>query len=471
MRVDVAGGAPLLICIALQGRGGSWSSEGQILYATLGSGLFQVPASGGTPSVLTTPDASRGELVHRWPQVIPGGKFLCWVRTEKPENTGVYAGSLAKPADRVRLLAADSGVMYAAGNDDKDYLLWVRGVTLLAQEFNVGSLKLVGEPHPVADPVASIGATGQISVAASATGLLIYSSSNTASQFTWLDRAGKSVGVVGEPGEYGPFRLSPDGRRAAVARRSDLWLLEMDRGVSSRFASNNTGTMFTVWSPDSRTIVYNKRNLFSRESSGAGSERLVAELPSAQAPSDWSRDGRVLLYLEVTPNTPRSLWTLPVSPDGTVAPGTQPKAYVHTSFNSFWGRFSPETSPRWVAYQSDESGRDEIYIQAFPEPRGATRISSGGGQYPQWGPDGRELFFLSPDNKLMMVSLKLGTDSVEPSASQELFTLPTNDVGFSPFEVAPDGQRFLVRAIPQQVAQPLTVIVNWPALLKKAVAP
>jgi serine/threonine protein kinase len=471
LRVDVAGGSPLLICAALQGRGGSWSNDGLILFATLGSGLFQVRASGGTPSTLTTPDASRGEQVHRWPQFIPGGRFLCWVRNEKPENTGVYAASLTKPAERVHLLTADSGVLYVAGNDGGDYLLWVRGVTLLAQRFNVGSLKLEGEPHPVADPVASIGANGQLSVTGSATGLLLYSASNTSSQFTWLDRAGKSIGVVGEPGEYGPFRLSPDGRRAAVTRRSDLWLLDIDRGVSSRFASNNTGTTFTVWSPDSRRIVYYTRNLFSRESSGAGSERQVAELPSAQAPSDWSRDGRVLLYLEVTPSTPRSLWTLPVSPDGTVAPGAHPKPYVRTPFNSFWGRFSPEANPRWVAYHSDESGRDEIYIQSFPEPRGAIRISTGGGQFPQWGPDGHELFFVSPDNKLMMVKLKLGADSVEPSAPAELFPLPANNVGFSPYEVAPDGRRFLVRAIPQQSAQPLTVIVNWPALLKKAVAP
>jgi Tol biopolymer transport system component/predicted Ser/Thr protein kinase len=471
LRVDVAGGAPLLICAAIQGRGGAWSNEGQILFATLGSGLFQVPASGGAPSVLTTPNASRGELVHRWPQVIPGGRFLCWVRSDKPENTGLYAGSLAKPAGLVRLLTADSGVLYVAGNDDKDYLLWVRGVTLLAQEFNVGSLKLVGDPHPLADPVASIGANGQMNVAASATGFLLYSSSNTSSQFTWFDRAGKPLGVVGEPGEYGPFRLSPDGRRAAVARRSDLWLLEMDRGVSTRFASNSVGTMFTVWSPDSRTIVYNKGGMFSRDSTGAGTEQQVAETPNIQAPTDWSRDGRVLMYLEVAPGVPRSLWTLAVSPDGTLAAGAKPKPYLRTGFNAIWGRFSPETNPRWVAYQWDESGRDEIYIQSFPEPRSPTRISTEGGQYPQWGPEGRELYFLSPDNKLMMVSLKLGADSVEPSAPQELFPLPTNAVSFSPYEVAPDGQRFLVRATPQQFAQPLTVIVNWPALLKKAVAP
>ncbi|MGO9256832.1 MAG: hypothetical protein ACLQU1_11090 [Bryobacteraceae bacterium] len=156
-----------------------------------------------------------------------------------------------------------------------------------------------------------------------------------------------------------------------------------------------------------------------------------------------------------------------MTPEGKLAPDAQPKPYLQTPFNEGWGRFSPEAPPRWIAYQSDETGRYEIYIQAFPEPRGATRISTGGGQYPQWGAGGRELFYVSPDYRLMAVSLRLGANSVEPSAPRELFPLPADDIGYSPYEAAPDGQRFLVRATPQHGAQPLTVIVNWPALLKK----
>ena len=171
------------------------------------------------------------------------------------------------------------------------------------------------------------------------------------------------------------------------------------------------------------------RNLFRKESSGAGNEQRLTQSPNTQFATDWSRDGRWVLYQEITPGTQRDLWVLPVTPDGKPAPDATPRPYLRTPFNESWGRFSPEAPPRWVAYQSDETGRYEVYIQAFPEPRGKTQISTGGGQYPQWGAGGRELFYVSPDNKLMVVSLKLGADSVEPSTPRELFPLPAVDIG------------------------------------------
>jgi Tol biopolymer transport system component len=183
---------------------------------------------------------------------------------------------------------------------------------------------------------------------------------------------------------------------------------------------------------------------------------------------DWSGDGRLVLYYEATPGTQRDLWVLPVTSEGKPLSEAPPRPYLQTPFNETSGRFSPEASPRWVAYQSDETGRYEVHIRAFPEPRGKFQISTGGGQYPQWGAAGRELFYVSPDQKLMVVSLRLGGDSVEASAPRELFALPTIDTGWSPYDTAPDGQRFLVRATSgQAAAQPLTVIVNWRALLKK----
>ena len=156
-----------------------------------------------------------------------------------------------------------------------------------------------------------------------------------------------------------------------------------------------------------------------------------------------------------------------MTPEGRLAPGGAPKLYLRTKDSEWRGRFSPESPPRWVAYQSDETGQNEIYVQSFPEPRGRVRISSGGGQYPEWGADSRELFYVSPENKLMAVTLKLGANSLEPSVPRELFAMPAMEIGFSPFEVAPDGQRFLVRATARQAGAPLTVIVNWPTLLRK----
>jgi Tol biopolymer transport system component/predicted Ser/Thr protein kinase len=475
LRVDLAGGSPLTVCDVADGRGGAWSTDGQILFGSLASGLFQVAASGGTPSPLTTLDTARGEAYHRWPQVLPGGRFLYWIRSDRPENTGAYAGSFAKPAERARLLDADTNALYTHANDGKGYLLWLRGGTLFAQEFDAGTLRLAGEPHPVAYPVAGIG-PGQMNAAAADSGLLLYSDSNAATQFTWLDRGGKSLGAAGEPGEYNTFRLSPDGRRVAVSQdrpgAAVLWVLEVERGVFSRLTSNSGVSLYPVWSPDGRTILFSSgssRNLFLRESSGVGSQQRITQSPNTQYATDWSRDGRFVLYFELDPHTQRDLWILPVAPDGRPPPGAQPRPYLRTTSSEGWGRFSPEISPRWVAYQSDESGQNEIYVQAFPEPHGAIRISTGGGQYPQWSPEGRELFYVSPDNKLMAVSLKLGAGSVQPSVPRELFPLPSVDVGWSPYDTAPDGQRFLVRATPKQAAEPLTVIVNWPALLRKAV--
>jgi Tol biopolymer transport system component/predicted Ser/Thr protein kinase len=474
-RVDPAGGAPIAICnVPLLARGGAWSSDGQIIFGTTASGLLRVPASGGTPAPLTMIDASRGERTQRFPQVLPNGHLIFLLQSEKPENTGVYAASLSKPGERVKLLATDTNAVYAPGANGKGYLLWLRGGALVAQEFNPGTLKFAGEPHAVADTVAANGSLGQMNAATSAGGVLLYGAYNNSSQFTWLDRAGKPMGVVGEPGEYTFFRLSPDGLSIVASRSNpggsnDLWRLEVKRGVAGRLTFNSGFNIYPIWSPDGRAIVFEDatRNLFRKESSGAGSEERLTQSPNIQLPNDWSRDGRFVLYHENSPDTGLDLWVLPVTPEGKPAPGAQPRPYLRTPFNERLGRFSPEAPPHWVAYESDETGRDEVYIAAFPEPRGKFRISTDGGQYPQWGAGGRELFYVSLDNKLMAVSLKLGGDSVEPSAPHELFPLPAVDTGWSPYDATADGQRFLVRATPSQAGQPLTVIVNWPALLKK----
>jgi Tol biopolymer transport system component len=484
-RVELAGGEPFTICAVAAGnsRGASWSSDGRITFAALpSSGLFQVPASGGTPSRLTLPDASRGEGFQLWPQVLPGGRFLYWVRGDKPENTGIYVSSFAKPGERVRLLTADTNALYAPGGDGKDYLLWLRGGTLYGQEFDTSRLKLAGEPHPIAGPVSQQGFAGPwMSVAVSASGQLLYSAANTSGQFTWLDRSGKRLRVVGEPGEYAVFRLSPDGNRIVTERSrrggKDLWLLDVERGTSSRFTDDTGDSYFyPVWSPSGRTIVTfsgltgHYRVLF-KEADRPEGDQLTIEAPAFWYLQDWSRDGRFILYTEVAPATGADIWVLPVTPQGGPAEGAKPVPYLRTPSSEGQGRFSPETNPRWVAYMSAQSGRREVYIDTFPERRRRTPISTGGGQYPAWGAAGHEIYYVSPDFKLMLVSLKLGVDSAEISPPRELFPLPTVDNGFSPYEATPNGQRFLVRATPQQqAAEPLTVIVNWPALMKKGAA-
>jgi Tol biopolymer transport system component/tRNA A-37 threonylcarbamoyl transferase component Bud32 len=473
-RIDLARGPPMTICDCPITRGAAWSDDRQIVFGSVGGGLFRVPTSGGTPSPLTRLDASRGEASHRFPQLLRGGRFLYWVWADKPENRGVYAAPLAKPAERVLLLRTETAALVAPGGDGKDYLMWLQGGTVVAQEFDTDALKLRGEARAIAGPIASTGTVGVTAVSVSDSGQLLYNASGSASQLTWLDRVGRPLATVGEENLYSyPFRLAPDGYRAAATRDrpggEDLWLLE--RGSASRFTSPSRINTYPVWSPDGRTIVFTTAALriIRKDSGGTGEEQRITEGPIQQYANDWSRDGRLLIYFEVSPATQRDLWILPFTPEGKVPENAKPSLYLGTEFNEFNARFSPEPSPRWVAYQSDETGRFEVYIRGFPEPGAKVRISTGGGQYPEWGAGGRELFYVAPDNRLMSVDLTITADRVRPLAERALFTLPIIDNGWSPYDTI-DGKRFLVRAVPQQASPPLTVIVNWPALLKKGSA-
>ncbi|HTR37756.1 MAG TPA: protein kinase [Bryobacteraceae bacterium] len=458
-RVDLAGGPPTAICDLGLGRGGAWTSDGRIIFAALGTWLMQVPASGGTVSRLT--QFASGDAAHYWPQVLPGGNVLYLVQTNQADRGGVYAASLADPNRRVRLVNVDSNALYASG-----YLLWMRGSTLVAQPFDPIHLKLSGEPQPVADPAGRSAITGRMNVSASSNGLLLYSTSGS-NQLTWLDREGKPLGTLGEPNDYVMFRISPEGRRVAAAignpTRSDLWLLDVARNVATRFTFSHNGHWDPVWSPDGRVLLFRTADgMFRKDSSGAGDEQRVLKSTGLQLPTSWSRDGHFVLYEEGISTPPLNIWILPVTPEGEAA--GEPKRYLDNPFVNTDGQFLPEPDPRWVAYESNESGQPEVYVQAFPAPHGKFQISAGGGRFPRWGPGGREVFYVSLDDKLMAVDLKLRADSVEPSAPHELFPLPTPTINFIPYDVTADGQRFLVQAPPEQPA-PLTVIVNWPALV------
>jgi Tol biopolymer transport system component/tRNA A-37 threonylcarbamoyl transferase component Bud32 len=462
-RIDLTGLTATTICDTPgPGRGGTWTSDGRILFAALATAILQVPALGGMPSPLTKLDAANGDAAHYWPQVLPGGNFLYLAQSAKPDGSGIYAASLANPNQRVALETTDTNAIYASG-----YLLWMRGTTLMAQPFDSRKLKLKGEAAPLADPVGKSAITGRMNVAASSNGLLLYSASGS-NQLTWLDPTGKPSGTLGEPNDYVIFRISLDGRRVAAAignpTRADLWLMDVERNVASRFTFTGAGHSDPVWSPDGRTILFRWRNaIFRKDASGAGEEQRVAQSAALQSPTDWSRDGRLILFSQFSPGTETDLWVLPVTSDGN-ANGT-PQAYLRTQFSEQEGQFSPETNPRWVAYASNESGQREVYVQAFPQARGKFQISSGGGRFPKWGPGARELFYVSPNDKLMAVDLKPGKDSPDPSAPRELFPLPTPTINFIPYDVTADGERFLVQAPPQQ-ASPLSVIVDWPALLR-----
>jgi Tol biopolymer transport system component/tRNA A-37 threonylcarbamoyl transferase component Bud32 len=372
--------------------------------------------------------------------------------------------------------------MARRGNEGKEYLLWQREGALVAQEFDLDTLKLKGKPSTIANQVATDEASGTMMTSVSDNGLLLYGSANTMGQLTWFDRNGKRLGAVGEPGQYQTFRLSPDGRIVAADRGrfggSDLWLMDTERGVPRRFTSSNNANYWPVWSPDSRTIVFTStesnlsRNaaggtLFRKQASGTGDVERLTESKLLQISTDWSRDGKYLLYSDIAPNG--AMWVLPVTLGG--KPTGMPRLYLRSRFSQFDGRFEPQPNPRWVAYQSDESGRNEIYVDSFPEPGKKARISANGGVAPEWSPDGRELFYFSPDLKLMGARLKTESDAIQASTPLELFAPPIfNTTGYIPYLVAPNG-RFLIRAVPEgQASQPLTLLSNWSSLLKRSAA-
>jgi Tol biopolymer transport system component/predicted Ser/Thr protein kinase len=442
--------------------GGSWSSDGRILFSVRDGGIFQAPASGGPPAQVTTLDHAHGENNHGLPQALPGGRFLYSVQSSDPQNAGAYAASLERPAERVRLLP--SYALYAPGADGVDYLLWFRGQTLVAQQFNAVKLRLIGEPHPVAEPVI---------IASSGGRTLLYGPLSPGRRFKWVDRRGKEAGLLGEPGPWLFARFSPDGGRVATIRAGDpseVWLLETRRGVATPLTSGPGIHIDPVWSPDGKTILFSAGSPFNLSripSDGAGAEERMVAAPTHQVVNDWSPDGRFVMYNEETPDTARDLWVLPVTPAGRPSPGAKPWPFVRDRFDQTVARFSPDT--RWVAYQSDESGQTEVYVRSFPEPREKLHISTGGGTYPAWGPGGRELFYISRDRKLMVVTLKLAGTALESSLPRELFALPPPVSAGSVYEAAPDGQRFLVSDVAPS-SEPLTVIVNWQALLKKGSA-
>jgi Tol biopolymer transport system component len=469
-RVDLATGSTLVICRVNALRGALWLPSGEIIFGTNASGLQTVAATGGTPRRLTEPDVALKEGFHGFPQLIADDRILYFARSELPERTGIYSAPLSNPSQRTFLLETEANAVYGGAADGSRYLLWTRGGTLLAQAFDAPGLKLAGEARGLGGSIGSAGITGSINATASLTGTLAFSSSSVTSQFTWFDRSGQRSGTVGEPGDYNTFDLSHDGKRivASLDRPggSDLWLIDTTRGgLVTRLTTRPATSVYPVWAPDGSAVVFGSEalnNVFWKSLNGGEERRLNTSLRT-ELPLDWSADGgSVLIYQFGSSETGRDLAVVPMT-----GGGGAPVQYLKTPFNEWWARFVPVTPGKWVAYQSDESGQWEIYVDSYPKPANRRRISSGGGQFPNWGPGGRELFFLAPDYTLMSVEITFRSDGVDSSTPKPLFRLPAVDTGRNPYEVGPDGQRFLVRATPPGASSPLTAIVNWPQLLKQ----
>jgi eukaryotic-like serine/threonine-protein kinase len=466
-----ASGEPLqIICdVSWLPRGGTWSQDGTILFApSTNEGLYRVSSAGGVPAPVTELDTTRGEATHRFPQFLPDGRhFIYWLRCGQPEITGIYLGSLDSK-EKKQLVVSDRLAIFSSPG----YLLSGKEGTLVAQPFDIKKMQLSGEPFPVAEHVlADPYAIGTTIFSASETGVLAFRSGSLSSRLVWLDR--NKIATIGKEEQYLNVNTPPDFRRFAVKfpNPGDVWLMELTDGTRSRFTFDQADDAGPIWSPDGSRILFSSSqlgpfNLYQKASNGAGAEELLLKTNYFDFPTDWSPDGKWIMYEELSSKTKTDLWLLPMTGE------RKPVLFLQTQANESQAKFSPDG--RWVAYVSDESGNPEVYVRSLPTSGGGKwQISTDGGYQPKWKQDGNELFFISGNRKLMSLNVKTGT-TFEVSGSKELFEMqiPTlitrSAVSFSnDYAVSPDGQKFLViTPVEDTSSLPITVVFNWTALLK-----
>ena len=475
-RISITGGPTQTLCDAVASRGGTWNSDGVILIVPPSSvSLYRVSAAGGVTTPVT--QAGTGEI-HIYPRFLPGGRrFLYAVSSSKPGASGVYVGSLDGTAVE-HILPERSRAVYVPPRTSghTGYLVFSRDTTVMAQPFDPDRLLLTGDVSPIAERASGAPAT-EFSV--SENGALAYVSGEGSRELVWMDRSGRPLDSAGPTGGYVKirlssddqnFRLSPDDKRVAFDRGNrDIWVLDMIRGVPTRLTSAPGANNIPSWSPDGLRIFFpSNRNgtfdLYVKSATGAGQEEVLVRMGTPTGwGTDWSRDARYILYQIPGGQTGQDLWVAPQFGDRKLYP------YLQTQFNEQEGRFapSPDGVPHWVAYVSDETGGDEIYVQPFPRSGEKKRISIGGGSEPIWRSDGTELFYLGADRNLMAVPIRAGT-TVEAGVPKALFPVrvSANQSSLRNYAVAGDGQHFLVGGLVGDAA-PMTVVLNWQAGLKK----
>jgi serine/threonine protein kinase/Tol biopolymer transport system component len=482
-KVDISGGPPQALCDAGLVIGGTWTSDHRILFSPAAQ-LVQIPDSGGTPSPIGIRQPGA------FPRILPDGRHLMFsVGPPGSPGSGLYIGSIdAKPGDDPpKKIFPDTSVSSFVPSVDPafGYLLFIRagatntsGGTLMVATLDSRKWEVVGEPVPIA--------TGVSSFSASATGVLVYGTAastvtgptrgNIYGRLNWLDRQGKIVGTFGDPGLYRTLAISPDGKGIAFERADsqnqtsrNLWLYDLERGVTSRFTFGSAWDAAPTWSPDGTQIAFTSNradsfDLYVKPSNLAGDEQLLFKSQEPKIPSSWSSDGRFLLYYFATP--PSQIWAFSLTDH-------KPFPVVRSDFNEAIARFSPDA--RWVAYESNESGRDEIYVRPFDPPAGSSpsgatsisgkwMVSKNGGSNPIWRRDGKELFYLSSDGFVMAVDVNTSGVFQAGIPKQLLKTPP----GVLFYDVSADGKRFLMPSpLVTSADSSFTVVLNWQSALKK----
>ena len=462
-RIDIEGGSVKSLARAPYGRGGAWNRDGTILFAPLFTGpIYRITDSGGEAVPLTR--LAPGQAAHDHPRFLADGRRFLYHASGVSDASGVYVGDLNGAPPR-RVLDAELALVHPSSRQ----LLFIRQGTLYSQALDSTGAVVVGNPSPMAEHV--------VAVSASDAGPIAYrtDSASERRQLVWFDRNGHETGRIGSP-EYsgdGAPAISPDGRY--IARHwvrdgdPDIWLLELPRGVPRRLTSDPANDWGPYWSADGRRVVFSSArsgvyDLYQQSTTNPERAELLLATPQNKSVTDWSRDGRFILFRNVDPVTSHDLWALPLEGN------TTPFPVVQTRFTESYGQFSPDGN--WIAYQSDDSGRVEVYVQPFPGPGTKVPISTSGGAQMRWGADGKELFYLALDGRLMAVPLQRSSqgDAIAPGEPIALFdanvggVVPLQSGYREAWTISRDGQRFLMNTIVERASvPPITIILNWRA--------
>jgi Tol biopolymer transport system component/tRNA A-37 threonylcarbamoyl transferase component Bud32 len=498
LKTAAAGGPVQTIATVGAGAGaglaGAWNTDGVIVFAAA-DGLRRISADGGDSTALTTLDRSRGEFSHGAPAFLPDGKhFLYFRQSSPPDNNGVYVGSIDDVnASPRHIVAADGGAAYVpAPAGTAGHLVYVREQSLIAQPFDPGRRIVTGPAVPISE---QSGDVGPAFFTASTNGVLAYRPNRATgdSALLWFSRSGALENTALKPG-FVDVALSPDGMRAAgsssdvsmrgvltggfipgglsrMPRAANLWIGDLDRGTRRRLTSSTALDGSPVWSPDGQRIVFASNrdgvaSLYQIAPSG-GSEHLLLESKANPMPTDWSKDGRFLLYSTFSEKSQEDIWVLPMAGDGSVA--GKPFLYISSQFSEGEARFSPDG--QWVAYRSNETGQSEVYVRSFPTPSVVVPVSTGGGTEPRWRRDGRELFYHGPRGRIMAVDVATAPVFKVTGEARRLFDAPFFGGPNRPnsFDVDANGSRFLVNASPDGKLDhgSITILLNWQAAAKR----
>ena len=471
--IDAGGGPVRILADAPSPRGGPWNRDGVIVFApSFGDGLYRVSAAGDRPTLVTTLGEGRQEFSHRWPQFLPDGRhFLYLAMNAVRAQEGIFIGSIDSP-ERVRLFDTEAGAAVTAAGT----VFFTRQRALFAQALDQKTARVAGSAQLIADHVGFGHATGESPFSA-AVDTLAYSIEipTPLTRLTWVGRSGQVLGVVGPEGEYENPVLSADGAHIAFHRLDastggDVWLSTVAQPGLSRLTLDPATDFAPVWSADSTFIAFgsNRAGTFDlyRKPANGGRDELVAKTSSSGVyPTSWSDDGRFIAFTLSGSRTGFDTWVMPMSPEGKAAP------LLETIFNETQAQFSPDG--HWIAYTCDETGLPEVFVQSFPLSGAKWQVSSGGGSDPKWRHDGRELFFIAADGRLVAVPVTPSAATFTAGAPKLLFQTQRSTFRgpqmFTNYTPSADGQRFLINRLADDTRRPLpiTVISNWTAGVTK----